>query len=262
MNSILDCITAHKREEVKEAKQLRPLTSLNDSNAPTIRDFITPLQQNDPAIIAEIKKASPSKGVIRADFDVAAIAKIYADNGASCLSILTDRHFFQGDSTYLALAKKHCDLPVLRKDFIIDSYQIFESRHLGADCILLIVALLDDHQLLDYCQLAHELNMGVLVESHTLEELERALHLPTLLMGINNRNLHTFSIDTQLTIDLMPHISKEKIVITESGIYTHQDIQLMQSHGIHAFLIGESLMRSDDIDQQLQQLIHGSKTPH
>lgn len=258
MNSILDCITAHKREEVKQAKQLRPLASINDSSAPTLRDFITPLQQNDPAIIAEIKKASPSKGVIRANFDVAAIAKIYADNGASCLSILTDSHFFQGDPGYLALAKEHCDLPVLRKDFIIDSYQIYESRHLGADCILLIVALLDDHQLLDYCQLAHELNMEVLVESHTHNELERALHLPTLLMGINNRNLHTFSIDTQLSIDLMPHIPYDKIVITESGIYTHQDIQLMQSHGIHAFLIGESLMRSDNIGEQLQQLIHGT----
>lgn len=257
MNSILDCITAQKQEEVKQAKKNRPLTSFKDSIAPAIRDFIAPLQKNDPAIIAEIKRASPSKGIIRTNFDVKSIATIYANYGASCLSILTDLHFFQGDPSYIAIAKESCELPVLRKDFIIDSYQIYESRQLGADCILLIVAILDDYQLLDYCQLAQELNMSVLVESHTLGELQRALQLPTMLIGLNNRNLHTFTIDIQISLDLIQHIPKEKIAITESGIYTNHDIQLMKSHGIHTFLIGESLMRSDNIGHQLQQLIQG-----
>lgn len=255
MNSILTRIAAHKTEEVSKAKQQRPLQNLMESISLPVRDFIGALKQHCPAIIAEIKRASPSKGLIRADFDVATIAKIYAENGACCLSVLTDVTFFQGDASFLAIAKQHCNLPVLRKDFIIDPYQIYESRALGADCILLIVAMLDDKQLQDYCQLAQELKMAVLVESHTLKELERALRLPTPLMGINNRDLHSFSVDIQRSIDLLQHIPAEKILITESGIHDHKDMSFMQSHGIHSFLIGESLMRAEDIGQKLRNLI-------
>jgi len=258
MNSILTQIAAHKKNEVSIAKQQRPLEIISAHPGLPVRDFVAALQQNDPAIIAEIKRASPSKGIIRADFDVASIAEIYAKNGACCLSVLTDMHFFHGDPTFVAIAKQHCDLPVLRKDFIIDPYQIYESRALGADCILLIVAILDDKQLHDYCQLAQELNMAVLVESHTLEELERALPLPTPLMGINNRSLHTFTTDIQRSIDLKASIPAEKILITESGINSHDDIQLMQSHSIHTFLIGESLMRAPDIGKQLVNFIYGT----
>ena len=260
MNSILERIAVHKQQEVLTAKQQRPLTSLCVSSALPVRNFIAALQEKKPAIIAEIKKASPSKGLICEDFDVATIADIYANNGACCLSVLTDVHFFQGDPSYVATAKKNCQLPVLRKDFIIDTYQIHESRSLGADCILLIVALLDDHQLHDYCQLAQELNMAVLVESHTHEELDRAINLPTPLIGINNRSLHTFITNLQCSIDLSHYVPTDKIIITESGIHSHQDILLMQSHGIHTFLIGEHLMQATNIGAQLRQLIHGETT--
>lgn len=193
MNSILERIAKHKLEEVAVAKKNKPLHVLSKQQPGEIRDFITALKSNtSPAVIAEIKKASPSKGLIRKDFNVAEIAKIYTQNGARCLSVLTDIEFFQGHPDYLALAKSKTTLPVLRKDFIIDSYQIYESLVLGADCILLIVALLDDVQLMDFCQLAQELKMSVLVESHTQDELERALRLPTPLIGINNRSLHNF----------------------------------------------------------------------
>ena len=258
MNSILERIATHKMQEVKRAKQHLPLTSLRDQLPPLpARNFIAALRANNPAIIAEIKRASPSKGLIRADFDVAVIANIYEKNGACCLSVLTDEHFFQGAPSYLHIAKSHCTLPVLRKDFIIDSYQIYESRTLGADCILLIVALLDDQQLKDYCQLAQELGMAVLVESHTREELERALKVPTSLMGINNRSLHTFITNLQSSIDLSQYVPADKIIITESGINEHSDLQRMQAHGINTFLIGESMMRSPDIGKKLQQLIRG-----
>lgn len=256
MSSILERIALHKKEEVKQAKQQKPLSHLNDlSGAFSVRDFIEGLKKNNPAIIAEIKKASPSKGLIRQDFDVVTIAKTYEQYGACCLSILTDKSFFQGDPSYLALAKAHVSLPILRKDFIIDSYQIHESRALGADCILLIVALLDNKQLHDYCQLAQELGMSVLVESHTREELEQALTLPTPLMGVNNRNLHSFTTTIQTSLDLIQYLSTDKIMITESGINTREDIQLMQNHGINTFLIGESLMRSADIGRKLSELI-------
>ena len=257
MNSILTRIARHKKQEIAQAKKNKPLDFLIDTPTGAIRNFIDALHANNPAIIAEIKKASPSKGVVRADFDVSTIARTYACNGASCLSVLTDEHFFQGNPAFLNIAKTACSLPVLRKDFIIDPYQIYESRALGADCILLIVAMLDDQQLHDYCQLAHELGMAVLVESHTLEELERALPLPTPLMGINNRSLHTFNVDLQCSIDLQPYIPSSKLMICESGIDAHQDIVRLQAHGINTFLIGESLMRAADIGQSLQELIHG-----
>ncbi|MCL9683480.1 indole-3-glycerol phosphate synthase TrpC [Legionella maioricensis] len=256
MNSILQKIAHHKREEIAQAKKSKPLNSLLVQPSINRRDFIAALQPNStPAIIAEIKKASPSKGVIREHFDVAEIATVYAQNGARCLSVLTDIEFFQGHPDYIALAKNHCPLPVLRKDFIIDPYQIHESLALGADCILLIVAMLDDVQLADFCQLAHELKMAVLVESHTREELDRALLLPTPLIGINNRSLHTFNTNIQLSIDLKHFIPEDKMVITESGINTREDIKFMQAHGINTFLIGESLMRADNIGAALKNLM-------
>lgn len=253
MDSILNKIKIQKEEELRLLKRNPPTLD----SPPLIRDFITSLKAKTPAIIAEIKRASPSKGVIREDFEVASIAAIYERHGAACLSVLTDKHFFQGDDSYLALAKEHCKLPVLRKDFIIDKAQIYQSRSLGADCILLIVALLDDHELYDFCQLAQELQMAVLVESHTQEELERALQLPTPLMGINNRSLHTFQTDIQLSIDLSHHIPKDRIIIAESGIESHQEVQLLQKHHINTFLVGESLMRAEKIGEHLDKLIYG-----
>lgn len=256
MNSILKKIAEHKLAEVSRSKKTNPLQSLVTKQPAEQRDFIAALKNSSsPAIIAEIKKASPSKGLIREDFDVAEIAAAYAQNGAKCLSVLTDIEFFQGHPDYIGLAKSHCDLPVLRKDFIIDPYQIHESVALGADCILLIVAMLDDAQLIEFCQLAQELKLAVLVESHTREELDRAIKLPTPLMGINNRSLHTFQTDMQLSIQLKPYIPEDKIIITESGINTRADIKLMQSHGINTFLIGESLMRSKNIGDALKGLL-------
>jgi indole-3-glycerol phosphate synthase len=260
MNSILQRIANHKATEVAIAKKNNPLQNLAIHPPLPQRDFIAALRNNKiPSIIAEIKKASPSKGLIREDFDVAEIAAIYEQNGAKCLSVLTDIEFFQGHPDYLLAAKSHCQLPVLRKDFIIDPYQIHESMALGADCILLIVAMLDDAQLIDFCQTAQELNMAVLVESHTPEELARALKLPTPLIGINNRSLHSFKTDIQLSIELKDQIPQDCLVITESGINTHDDIVLMQTHGINTFLVGESLMRATDIGYALKTLIHGNK---
>ncbi len=255
MTSILSRIGEHKRQEVERAKREFPLERLNLDDALAIRDFISGLKTKTPAIITEIKKASPSKGLIRADFDVATIAKSYEQHGASCLSVLTDIHFFQGSPDYLAVAKANSTLPVLRKDFIIDSYQIYESRALGADCILLIAALLDDSQLHDFCQLAQELKMAVLVESHTGEEFQRALRLPTPLMGVNNRSLHTFITNIETSLQLAEELPADKILISESGINSRQDIELMQKHGINTFLIGESLMRAEDPGAKLSELM-------
>ncbi len=260
MTSILDRIGKHKRQEIELAKREKPLNRLTEVAPLPVRDFIAGLQQRSPAIIAEIKKASPSKGLIRADFDVATIATIYEQFGASCLSVLTDIDFFQGSPSYLALAKSHCSLPILRKDFIIDPYQIHESRVLGADCILLIVAMLDDQELHDYCQLAQELTMAVLVESHTLAEFERAIKLPTPLMGVNNRNLHTFTTDVHTSIELVSYLPADKILITESGINSHDDIKLMQENGIDTFLIGESLMREQDIGAKLREFMRAKNS--
>lgn len=255
MNSILDKIAAHKRDEVAQAKRLYPLSRLLDKDVLPTRDFTAALRDTNPAIIAEIKKASPSKGVIRADFDVAKIAAIYQQHGASCLSVLTDKDFFQGSHENIAIAHAHASLPILRKDFIIDDYQIHESRALGADCILLIVALLSDNQLRDYCQLAQELTMDVLVESHSLAEFKRALTLPTPLMGVNNRDLHSFKTDLTISITLAKQLPTDKYLITESGINSPADMHLMQQNGIRHFLIGESLMREADIGAKLDELM-------
>lgn len=212
------------------------------------------IDRDEAAIIAEIKKASPSKGVIRADFDPPRIARSYAAAGAACLSVLTDVKYFQGADEYLQQAKQASGLPVLRKDFMIDEYQVWESRALGADCILLIVAALGDAQLMELSHLALELGMDVLVEVHDAAELERALALHLPLIGINNRNLRTFETTLQTTIDLLQRVPADRIVVTESGIHTAADVATMRSHGVNVFLIGEAFMRADDPGSALREL--------
>jgi len=214
------------------------------------------LQNGRPAVIAEIKKASPSKGIIREDFNPAEIAASYAQGGATCLSVLTDMEFFQGADEYLALARQSCEIPVLRKDFMIDPYQVYESRVIGADCILLIVAALGDATLLELSQLAHHLNMDVLVEVHDKEELERALRLNCRLIGINNRNLRTFETKLETTIELLAGIPEDRIVVTESAIHTRQDIELMLDNGVNAFLVGEAFMRAAQPGEKLAELFY------
>jgi indole-3-glycerol phosphate synthase len=213
------------------------------------------LNQKQTAIIAEVKKASPSKGIIRADFDPVFIAKTYQENGAACLSVLTDEKYFMGKNEYLSAIKKEVDLPILRKDFIIDSYQILESKQIGADCILLIMAMLDEKQAIDLEQAAMEIGLSVLIEVHNEVELQQALKLKSRLIGINNRNLKTFEISLETSKKLAAQIPQDKIIICESGIFTKTDILEMQAIGINSFLIGESLMRQDDIGLALRNLL-------
>jgi indole-3-glycerol phosphate synthase len=212
------------------------------------------VQSGAPAVIAEIKKASPSKGVIRADFDPAAIARSYAAAGATCLSVLTDEKYFQGADQYLQQAKQASGLPMLRKDFMVDEYQIWESRALGADCILLIVAALGDAQLMDLSHAALELGMDVLVEVHDADELQRALALRLPLIGINNRNLHTFETTLQTTLDLLPKVPDDRIVVTESGINEPADVATLRAHNVNVFLVGEAFMRAADPGAELTRL--------
>jgi indole-3-glycerol phosphate synthase len=207
-----------------------------------------------PAVIAEIKKASPSKGVLRPDFHPAEIAASYAAGGATCLSILTDRDFFQGSETHLIEARAACDLPVIRKDFILDPYQVYEARGLGADCILLIVACLDDTRLAELSDLAAELGLDVLVEVHDAEELTRAIRIPGRLVGINNRNLRSFEVSLETTIGLLDSVPAERLLVTESGILAPGDVARMRRHGVHAFLVGEAFMRAPDPGTELQRL--------
>lgn len=255
MNSVLQKIAETKREEVERLKQQCPEVLLQQAKPGPIRNFTEALSQKSIAIIAEIKKASPSQGVIRKDFNPIQIAKSYERAQAACISVLTDQLYFQGAPEYIQQVKESCSLPILRKDFIIDPYQIYESKALGADCILLIVALLDDFQLHEFCDLAQSLGMSVLVESHDQAELERAVHLPTPLMGINNRDLHTFTTDLHTSTVLAKRLPADKLPITESGIHTREDIQWMLEHGIHTFLIGETLMRASDIEKKLAELL-------
>jgi indole-3-glycerol phosphate synthase len=207
-----------------------------------------------PAVIAEVKKASPSKGVLRPDFLAADIAQSYAEHGAACLSVLTDRQFFQGQPDYLKQARASCDLPVLRKDFMVDAYQVYEARAMGADCILLIAACLDDAQMKSLEALAMSLDMAVLVEVHDRAELDRALKLKTPLLGINNRNLKTFEVSLDATLGMLKDVPADRLLVTESGITTAADVQRMRTAGVQAFLVGEAFMRADDPGQALAQL--------
>ena len=260
MSDILEKILATKRAEVAAAKQVMPLDVLMETarKASPVRDFVGAIRAKitagKPAVIAEIKKASPSKGVIRADFKPAEIAVSYEQGGAACLSVLTDRDYFQGGAEYLVAARNACSLPVLRKDFMIDPYQVYEARAMGADCILLIVAALSLAQMQELEILAHSLGMAVLVESHDGEELEAALQLKTPLIGINNRNLRTFATSLDTTIALLPRIVPDRIVVTESGILAPADVALMRQHQVNAFLVGEAFMKASSPGQELARL--------
>ncbi|WP_374336202.1 indole-3-glycerol phosphate synthase TrpC [Leeia sp.] len=260
MSDILQRILSVKAEEVAAARQHTSQAMLEAQIAqqgPT-RDFVGAIRarhaRQHPAIIAEIKKASPSKGVIREDFEPASIAASYASAGAACLSVLTDAPFFQGSPDYLKAARQACDLPVLRKDFLVDSYQVYEARAMGADCILLIAAALSLAQMQDMERLAHQLGMAVLVEVHNGDELTAALQLSTPLIGINNRNLRTFEVSLDTTLDLLARIPADRIVVTESGILQAADVALMQQHQVHTYLVGEAFMRQPDPGVALQAL--------
>ena len=259
---ILKRICARKLEEIEQRRNQVSLEELKHriATASPVRGFTAALKRRvasgKPAVIAEIKKASPSKGVLLENFDPAAIAKSYAENGATCLSVLTDIDFFQGADEYLQLARAACELPVLRKDFMLEPYQVYESRALGADCILLIVAALDDQQTKELYALATELGMDVLVEIHDANELSRVQGMDLPMIGINNRNLHTFETSLNTTIELSTGIAPGCLIITESGIHTKADIELMQSNQVNAFLIGEAFMRQDDPGAGLQSLFH------
>jgi len=257
---ILKKILQTKAEDIAVNSQKNSLSELKarQKDAPSIRPFfgsmLTSLDQGKPAVIAEIKKASPSKGIIRKDFDPPSIAKAYAENGASCLSILTDEQYFQGSADYLIQARNACELPVLRKDFIIDQYQVYEARTMGADCILLIVAALDNSQLSDLYSLSSELGMDTLIEVHDKEELERALNINPKLIGVNNRDLRTFDTKLETTLELLPNIPDDCITITESGIHAKEDVLLMQRNDVNSFLVGEAFMRASDPGKALKQL--------
>jgi len=260
MSDILKKILAHKAEEVAAAKRERPLERMREQAlaAEPARDFLGALRgkiaQGQAAVIAEIKKASPSKGLLRADFDPAAIAASYAAHGAACLSVLTDREFFQGAPQFLIEARQACALPALRKDFMIDAYQVYEARALGADCILLIAAALGLARMQALEALARELGMAVLVEVHDAAELDAALALATPLIGVNNRNLRTFETRLATTLDLLPRIPPGRLVVTESGILTRADVQLMRANGVHAFLAGEAFMRAVEPGAELKRM--------
>ncbi|GGP24207.1 indole-3-glycerol phosphate synthase TrpC [Silvimonas amylolytica] len=260
MSDILKKIIATKVEEVAAAKKAIPFAAIREEaeSRKDVRDFVGALRAKHAAglagVIAEVKKASPSKGVIRADFQPAAIAENYAEHGAACLSVLTDVQYFQGHADYLKAARAACALPALRKDFMIDEYQVFEARAWGADCILLIAAELELAQMKDLEATAHALGMAVLVEVHNGEELDLALELNTPLVGVNNRNLRTFEVSLQTTLDLLPRIGANRIAVTESGILKADDVKLMRDHNVHTFLVGEAFMRADQPGVALAQL--------
>jgi indole-3-glycerol phosphate synthase len=260
MSDILNTILARKAEEIAERSARVPQAELaaRAEDAPPTRGFADALQaaiaHGDPAVIAEVKKASPSKGVIRPDFRPADIAVSYELGGAACLSVLTDVDFFQGADAYLQQAREACTLPVLRKDFTVDPYQVYEARVLGADCILLIVAALDDTQLVELSSLAMQLDMDVLVEVHDIDELERALQVPVPLIGINNRNLRTFEVTLDTTLAMKDAVPKDRLLITESGILVPDDVVKMRAAGVNAFLVGETFMRAEEPGEALRQL--------
>jgi indole-3-glycerol phosphate synthase len=257
---ILDQIVAVKREEIAAARKKMPFDAMRaDAESRVLtRDFVGALRgkiaAGRAAVIAEVKKASPSKGVLRADFIPADIAQSYAEHGAACLSVLTDRQFFQGQPDYLKQARASCDLPVLRKDFLVDPYQVYESRAMGADCILLIAACLDDAQMVELEGIARSLDMAVLVEVHDAPELQRALKLKTPLVGINNRNLRTFEVTLDTTLGMLADVPADRLLVTESGILQPADVQRMRQAGVHAFLVGEAFMRAPDPGEALAAL--------
>ena len=276
MSDILQKIVEVKHQEIAAAIKKMPLTAMraDAESRVLVRDYVGAMRAKmaagQAAVIAEVKKASPSKGVLREAFFAADIAQSYADGNAevkkktdvlvnaACLSVLTDRQFFQGEPDFLRQARASCQLPVLRKDFMVDPYQIYESRAMGADCILLIAACLDDAQMADLQAIALDLDMAVLVEVHDFTELERALKLKNVpaktMLGINNRNLKTFEVTLQNTLDMLPDVPKDKLLVTESGITTREDVQKMRAAGVHAFLVGETFMRADEPGLALAQL--------
>jgi indole-3-glycerol phosphate synthase len=260
MSDILKKILAVKTQEVAAAQAAKSLAQIRDEAAQAlpVRDFVGAIRDRvaagQPAVIAEIKKASPSKGVLREDFRPAEIAASYAQHGAACLSVLTDEQFFQGSAEYLKQARAACAIPVLRKDFMVDTCQIYQARAMGADAILLIAAALSLSQMREFEALAYDLGMAVLVEVHDGEELEVALQLDTPLIGINNRNLRTFEVSLQTTLDLLERIPVGRIVVTESGVLAQGDVALMRSHDVHAFLVGEAFMRAADPGLELERL--------
>ncbi len=260
MSDILKKIVAVKHEEIAEGLRKKSLAAMRaDAESRVLtRDFEAALRAKiaagQAAVIAEIKKASPSKGVLREDFIPADIAQSYAEHGAACLSVLTDKQFFQGSVDYLKQARASCQLPVLRKDFMVDPYQVYEARAMGADCILLIAACLDDAQMADLEAVAHGLGMAVLVEVHDEPELHRALKLKTALLGINNRNLRTFEVSLDTTLGMLPTVPADKLLITESGILSRADVERMRAAQVHAFLVGEAFMRAPDPGAALADL--------
>ncbi|WNL46877.1 indole-3-glycerol phosphate synthase TrpC [Dyella sp. BiH032] len=260
MTDILQRILTRKTEEITERSAKLPLAELKArlADLPETRAFADAIEAKIeaglPAVIAEVKKASPSKGVIRADFDPAKIARSYEQAGAACLSVLTDKDFFQGSEEFLRQARDACLLPVLRKDFVIDPYQVYEARAIGADCILLIAAALDDAALLELSLLASELDLDVLCEVHDAEELERAQALPVRLIGVNNRNLRTFETTLDTSIELQELMDYDRILVAESGIHTPDDVERLRDAGINAFLVGEAFMRVQDPGAELKRL--------
>ena len=263
MSDILDKIVEVKHDEIAAGRKARSLSSWREEaesrrDAGDLRDFVGALRRKaaagQPAVIAEVKKASPSKGVLREQFVPAAIAESYAEHGAACLSVLTDQRFFQGSNAFLQQSRAACPLPVLRKDFMVDEFQVFEARAIGADCILLIVACLDDALMVDLEACASALGMAVLVEVHDGAELDRALRLKTPMVGINNRNLKTFEVTLDTTIGLLPRMPADRLLVTESGVLVRADVERLRDAGIHSFLVGEAFMRAPDPGRALAEL--------